>query len=236
VRSVRSPSRIFSCVAALIVALAIGACGDDGDDDGDTGDAASAKELSGQLVPPSAVVVGTEVKLDRQFEWTDPIDFTVEGIFVPQSVSGAASNTVHALEDAGFEAGAGNVLASDDGSITVFADVVKFESEDGAAEARDALNANNLQQPCHGACAVDPKPAETLGVPDAKAVHHVPLEGAELPPTAGPPFEARVIEFTIGPYLYHLDVDGPPGAISASDWKQTVEAAYEQAKKKTPSS
>ncbi len=230
----RRSSRVFSCVAALVAALAIASCGGDDDDDG--GDTASTKELSGQLVPPSAVVVGTEVKTDRQFEWTDPIDFTVEGIFVPQSVSGAASNTVHALEDAGFEAAAGNVLASDDGSITVFADVVKFDSEDGAAEARDVLNANNLQQPCHGPCSVDPKQTGTLGVPDAKAVHQVPLEGAELPPTAGPPFEARVIEFTIGPYLYHLDVSGPPGEVSASDWKQTVEAGYEQAKKKTPSS
>ena len=232
---VRRSSRLFPFFLALLAGLAIGACG--GDDDDDSGSSgASTKELTGQLAPPSAVVVGTEVKTDRQFEWTDPIDFTVEGIFVPQSTSGAASNTVHGLEDAGFEAAAGNVLASDDGSITVFVDVVKFDSEDGAAEARDLLNSNNLQQPCHGPCSVDPKQTGTQGVPDAKAVHQVPLEGAERPPTVGPPFEARVIEFTIGPYLYHLDVDGPPGEVSASDWKQTVEAVYAQAKEKTPSS
>jgi hypothetical protein len=232
---VGKPIRVLLLVLFAVAALAAGGCGDDDDDDG--GDAAaSAQELTAQLPPNSAVDVGTELKTDQEFEWTDPIDFAAEGIFVPQSTSGIASKTVHGLEDAGFEAGAGKVLGASDGSIHAFVDVVRFDSDDGAAEARDLLNSNNLQQPCPGPCSVDPKPAATLGVPNAKSVHQVPLEGAELPPEAGPPFELRVIEFTIGPYLYHLDVDGPPGKVSASDWKQTVEAVYEQAKQKTPSS
>lgn len=234
----RRSSRLFSCIAALLAVIAIGSCGgDDGDDGGGDGDAGSAaRELTAQLPTTSAIEVGTKLKTDREFEWSDPIDFAFEGIFVPQSAAGQASETVHALEDAGFEAAAGNVLASSDGSITSFVDAVQFGSAEGAAEARDFLNSNNLQQPCHGPCAVNPKQAATLGVPNAKAVHQVPLEGAELPPTAGPPFEVRIIEFTIGPYLYHLDVDGPPGQVSESDWKQTVEAVYGQAKQKTPAS
>jgi hypothetical protein len=214
----------------------MGSCGGDDNDGGGDGDAASAKDLTAQLAPTSAVEVGTKVKTEQEFEWTDPIDFAVEGTFLPQSVPGVPSKTVHALEDAGFEAGAGKILASSDGSIHSFVDVVRLDSEEGAAEARDLLNENNLQQPCPGPCSVSPTQAGNVGVPDAKAVHLVPLEGAELPPGAGPPFEARLIEFTIGPYLYHLNVDGPPGKVSASDWKRTVEAVYEQAKEKTPSS
>ena len=227
-------SRLAPFLALLVAAaVAVGGCG--GDDNDDDGGGTPPEDLSAQLVAPSDIAVGAKLTTDREFQWTDPIDFAVEGIFVPQSVPGAASKTVHALEDAGFESGAGEAQATKDGSILAFVDVVKFDSDDGAAEARDYLNTNNLQQPCHGPCSVKPQQADTLGVPSAKSVHQVPIKGAELPPGAHP-FEARIIEFTIGPFLYHLSVDGPPGLVSDSEWKQSVEAVYENAQKTTPSS
>ena len=159
----RKQSRRAPLLALFVAAaLAVGGCGGD-DDDG--GRATPPEDLSAQLVSPSDIVVGTKVKTDREFQWTDPIDFAFEGIFVPQSVPGAASKTVHALEDAGFESGAGEVMVTKDGSILAFVDVVKFDSEDGAAEARDYLNTNNLQQPCHGPCSVKPEQAEHVGGP-----------------------------------------------------------------------
>lgn len=222
------------CGLALAFGLFLAAgCGggDDGDESG-----TSAKELSTQLISPNDLDVGDELHTDREFQWSDPIDFAVEGILIPESVPNTASKTAHAIEDAGFESGAGEVLINKDASVEVHLDVGKFDSDGGAAEARDYLNTIDLQQPCHGPCVVNPTKASALGIPNAKAVHQIPIKGEQLPPTAGPPFERRVLEFTIGPYLYVVDVGGPPGDVSEATWKKGVEAIYDNARKKTPAS
>jgi len=216
---------------ALGLAFADGCGGDDAEES-----STDPKQLSAQLISPSDLDVGEELTADAEFQWTDPIDFAVDGLLIPGSVPNSASQTVHAIDDAGFDSGAGEILLTKESGVEAHLDVAKFDSDDGAAEARDYLNTIDLQQPCHGPCVVNPTKAGTLGIPNAKAVHQVPIEGAKLPPTAGPPFERRVIEFTIGPYLYVVDVSGPPGAVSEATWKKGVEAVYDDARKSTPSS
>jgi hypothetical protein len=242
----RGASRRGLCLAGIAL-LAVGiapGCGGNGDGN------SSPSTLATQLIPASKLRLQTQ----QEFRWDDPIDFVFEGILVPQSVPGTASKTVKAIDDAGFDAGAGEVVAPKGGGPEIHIDVAKFGSDDGAREARDYLHTIDLQQPCPGKCDVSPKPGVTYGIPNAKAVRQVPIKGlkpppgvgkpppgavpfkGKPPPGAGPPLERRVIEFTIGPYLYLADGSALPGEVSPGRWKQGVKLFYAYARKKTPSS
>jgi hypothetical protein len=223
----------LASVALLAVAIASGCGGGNG--------GTSPSSLSAQLIPASQL----RLQKDQEFRWDNSIDFVFEGIFVPQSVPGTASKTVNAIDDAGFDAGAGEVLVPKGGGPEIHIDVAKFGSEGDAQDARDYLHTIDLEQPCPGKCDVQPKPGPTYGIPNAKAVHQVPIKtlppppggGRPVPPPGGgPPLERRVIEFTIGPYLYLADGPTPPGEVSPGRWKQGVKMFYAYARKKTPSS
>jgi hypothetical protein len=221
---------ILCLPALLITALFALGCG------GGDGETTSTAALTKQLIPASQLLPQAHLKKDQEFNWTDPIDFVFDGILVPGSVPNEASKTVDAVDKGGFDAGAGEILTGKGGDPQVHLDVAKFGSDGDAADVRDFLNQLDLQQPCHGPCSVNPKEAPTFGIANAKSVHQFPKKGAKLPPDVGPPFERRVIEFTIGPYLYIVDVAGRPGGVSDATWKQGVDQFYAYAKKKTPSS
>jgi hypothetical protein len=232
--------------ALLAVAVAAGCGGGNG--------GTSPASLSAQLIPASKL----RLVKQAEFRWDDPIDFVFEGILVPQSVPGTASKTVNAIDDAGFDAGAGEVAVPKGGGPEIHIDVAKFGSDSDAQDARDYLHTIDLEQPCPGQCDVSPKPGPTYGIPNAKAVIQVPIKGLHPPPGvpvplkgkppgagppaggpppgAGPPLERRVIEFTIGPYLYLADGAAPPGEVSPKRWEQGVKLFYAYERKKTPSS
>jgi hypothetical protein len=221
----------FLCGLAFALGLSLPAgCGGD-DDSSDV----STSTLAKYLIPPAQLVPQAKLHTDGEFRWTDPIDFVFGGIHIPESVPNEASKAVHEFDDAGFEAGAGEILTTQRGDPQVVVDVVKFDSPGGAAKARDFVQQLYLVQPCHGVCSVNPQAAPTYGVPDAKSVHQVPRKDVKLPPTVFP-FEARIIAFPIGSYLYLADAGGPPGSVSQAQWKQGVKHLYDFAKGKTPTS
>lgn len=203
-------------LAALICAgLAVGAgCGGD--------DETSPASLKAQLVPASQL----RLKVEEPFEWDNPIDFMVDGFLLPAQTR--HSDAIEEVDDAGFDAGYGEVQSPEGGGPGFHIDVVKFDSDDGAAEIRDYLHKQDLLQPCYAACTVNPEPLEVKGIPNAKGVRQVPLKG-KSPPGAGPPFERFVVEFTIGPYLYIVDAGGPPGAMPPARFLRGAKTVYEYA-------
>ena len=202
----------------LAVAAVGGGCG--GNDDGD---APSPEELK-QLIPPAAELGPLE--LERSLTWDNAIDFIVQGFFLPEAT--APSSAIEQVEDAGFAAGAGDVLRPRGGGPPVNVSVAAFDSEDGATEAQAYLHDQNLQQPCFAVCSVSPEEFSIDEIPEATAVHHVPLED-DLPPNAPPPFEAYTVVFTVGENLFYATVGGEPGDVPAADFERGAIALYEHA-------
>jgi hypothetical protein len=199
---------------AMLAAIGVAGCGDDDDDGG-----ASAAELKQRLVPAEDV----QLEEDREFEWDNATDFVIQGLFVSELT--APSEYISAIEDAGFEAGAGEVLTSRDHSVTAFVDVAAFDSEEGATEARDAVHSEDLKQPCYAECTVTPTEYEVEGIPDSVAVHHVPNKAAS--PEFGK-FEAYHVEFTIGSDLYAVQASGGP-KVDEAEFLRGAKEVYEYA-------
>jgi hypothetical protein len=206
--------------ALTCAALAVGVgCGGD--------DETSPASLKDQLVPASQL----RLEVERPFEWDNPIDFTVDGVFLPEGTK--HSDAIEEIDDFGFEAGYGELLRPTGGGPDIHFEVAKFDSDDGAADARDYLHQQDLQQPCFAACTVNPEDLDVNGVPGLKGVHQVPLPKAQIPPGAGPPFERFVVEFTIGPYLYIVDAAGDPGDTPPARFARGTKSVYEYASEHT---
>jgi hypothetical protein len=209
---------LLTAAIALLAAMTmatVAACGDD-DEDG-----VSPAALEERLFPESELR-RLDLEVDRTFTWDNPTDFTVQGLFLPEATP--PSDAIETIDDAGFEAAAGQFLRDAFG-----VGVAQFESEEGANEVRDYLHEQDLQQPCYAACVVEPREFELEGIPGATAVAQLPVEG-ELPPGTGPPFQRYVVEFTIGPYLYVGDASGPPRLDLESRFEEGVKALYDHVK------
>ena len=211
-----------SLPAALLVALALAACG--GGDDGD-GDAAALKS---RLLPPSEV---SGYKLHRVFEWDDSIDLVAQGI--PLSETTAPSGAVEVMEDAGFTVGAGEHLRKRDEAAEMTVLVASFASEEDARDAQAYVHREGLKLPCYASCTQDPSDMPVTGIPGAQGVQQLPqspsdggesspVPSGEHPPGEPPPFVAYWVGFTVGKDLYLVHAGGEPGKL---DETVVIEAA-----------
>ena len=210
-------TRIFGrllLVAALLTEALGAGCGND--------EETSPASLKGLLPPPSQI---GPLKLEVPFEWDNPTDFIVQGTVLPQTT--APSEAVSKMDDAGFQAAAGDLLQPRGGGEPVNVDVARFDSSEGATQARDYLHSQDLQQPCAAACSVNPRALTIKGIPGATAVHQVPIKG-NLPPGIFP-FEAFAAEFVIGSDVFYAYASGHPGDIPPSAFERGVRAIYEHA-------
>jgi hypothetical protein len=195
----------------VLVVVSIGAlagCG--GDDDG-----TSPASLKDRLLPESEL---RGFKIERNFEWDNPIDFLAEGFHLPETTR--PSRAVEAFEDFGFEAGVG--VDGPGGSVGV----VQLGSDEDARKALDYVRKEALKQPCFAVCAVDSREFAVTGIPGAKGVHHSPLR--DPPPNAPPPFEDYGVGFTIGPRLYLVGAGGEPGQVKEEQVLGAARALYER--------
>ena len=205
-----SMAAALASLLALTTAVATG-CGGDGG-------GATPEALKAHL--PESKDLGLQT--EREFEWTNATDYSVEGPGYSEGTK--PSEWIDAIENAGFEAGAGAILV--DGS-TLWLGAAEFDSEEGATEARDRLHEEDLKQPCFAACAVNPQDHEVAGIPDSVAVHQVPNPGP--PPKGLHKFERYLLEFIIGSNLYFVQSDGPPGEMSPREFEKVAKSVYEQA-------
>ena len=203
-------------LASLLALTATVATGCGGDDDGGTPEA-----LKDHL--PQGEELGLET--EREFEWDTATDYSVQGPFYSEGTK--PSEWIEAIEDAGFEAGAGATLVDEKSGSTLWLGAAQFESEEGATEARDRLHEEDLKQPCFAACAVTPQEYEVADIPDSVAVHQVPNPG-KLPKGLHR-FERYLLEFTIGSNMYFVQADGPPGEWSPEEFEKAAKSVYEQA-------
>jgi hypothetical protein len=198
-------------VPAILASASLLACG--GDDDG-----GSAADLKDQLLAPEAVA-GFDLK--REFEWTDPIDLTFQGLFISENTK--PSEFFESVDDTGFEAGAGQDFQKKNGpGIRVV--VARFDSDDGAREALELIHQEDLKQPCYGACSSRGTEFEVTGIPGAVGAQLEPIPNP--PPDAPPPFSAYAVEFTDGSTLYVVNGGGPPGSIKRSQVLGTAKQLY----------
>ena len=198
---------------ALTVAIASG-CGDE--DGGGT-----AEALRGHL--PQGEELGLET--EREFEWGNATDYSVQGPAYSEGTK--PSEWIDAIENTGFEAGAGAILIDEKSGSTLWVGAAEFDSEEGATEARDRLHEEDLKQPCFAVCAVTPAEYEVAGIPDSVAVHQVPNPGKV--PKGLHRFEGYLLEFTIGSNMYFVQANGPPGQWSPEEFEKAAKSAYEQA-------
>jgi hypothetical protein len=203
-------------VVIVLLALGLGACGDD---NGGT----STSDLKSQLLPATDV---KGFKVERTFEWDNSTDLAVQGLFLPEET--APSDAVGEIDDAGFDAAAGESLVVAKGKPfdgpRMQIDVIATGSDEDAKKLRDYLHGQDLKQPCFQVCSVNPSSIAVPGIPDAKGAQLVPQK--EPPPNAPPPFQAYAVEFPIGDQLYFVGGGGGPGQIKKQQVLDAAKALY----------
>lgn len=210
----------FVVLGVALAAFSLAACGDGNEDP------ATPAEMKAALLPESQI---DGLKRVRLYEWTNSTDFAVEGLLVGETTSTDAVEAT--LAGAGFEAGAGEELASVDGDEQrdgprVNVAVGRFGSEHDALALRDFLHAEDMRQPCAKACVVSAKELQVPEIPGAKARAHTPI--ANPPQDAPEPFEGYAVVFNVGPVLYVVESWSPPGTLDAADVIATAQAMYDR--------
>jgi hypothetical protein len=202
-------------VTGLLLALPLAACGGD--------DETSPESLRSRLLPAAEV---PDYKVERTFEWDHPADYVVQGLFIAQSTR--PSEVIDVVEDAGFEAGAGEIFAKGAEGPHIHVLAAKFGSDDAARDVRDRVHQEDLKQPCYGACSQIQSDVAVSGIPDSRGAQSVP--DPNPPPDAPPPFEAFAVEFTVGPYLYIVGGGAEPGRLKRQQVIDAATALYQQVK------
>jgi hypothetical protein len=186
-------------------------------------DNTSPSSLKGRLLPVSQL---PGFKVSRTFEWNNPTDVFVQGLFTSETTT--PSEFIHSLDKAEFDAGVGEQFQKNGNhGPQGFADVLKFKSDGGAQDALTLIHEEDLKQPCYSACSQNPSEFSVDAIPRAKAAQQVPLKNP--PKGAGPPFVGYAVEFPIRSYLYIVNAGGPPGSITKSEVTKAAKAYYDHA-------
>ena len=208
--------RRWTLVSALSGLLILAGCGGGSDN-------TAPASLNGRLLPVSQL---PGFKVSRTFEWDNPTDVFVQGLFTSETTT--PSDFIHSLDKAGFDAGAGEqVQKNGNQGPQGFADVLKFKSDGGAQDALVLIHKEDLKQPCYSACSQNPGEFSVSGIPGAKAAQQVPLKNP--PKGAGPPFVGYAVEFPIRSYVYIVNAGGPPGSVTKSEVTKAAKAYYDHA-------
>jgi hypothetical protein len=106
---------------------------------------------------------------------------------------------------------------------------IELESEDGAESVLDWLEADAIK-PCPESCAVKINSFDVDGIAKARGVHRIStaknIEVAGTPNQV--PSDSYFVEFTLGPVVYTMDLQGPPGSVSEEQAQEIASAYYER--------
>lgn len=109
----------------------------------------------------------------------------------------------------------------------IFSSAVELQSEDGAANALEWIHEDSLK-PCPETCAVQISEFEVDGIPDARGVRR--SQSAEDIEAVGReddvPFDSYEVLFTDGPFVYTVDVHGPPGSVTEEQAQEIASALH----------
>jgi len=148
-------------------------------------------------------------RLQRTFDWADPVDLVGQGIRLPEITR--PSSSVKVFKAAGMKGASGERLTQgkppNEGVVTV--GVAQFPSSRDARTVRDWMHAQDLMQPCFTSCIYNSRELRIPGVPNATAVQQTPNTPAPAGGGQGPPTH-YLLEFTVGAFLYFANTDGTP--------------------------
>ena len=211
---------------AALALMTLAACG--GEDDGEVAEPVPlAQRVIAEDDAPGSKPDPVE-KGEMTVEFDEFIDFLGEVAIDPDT-----EEMTGVFEEAGFEGAItetrffGETHSPD--ARHVRGSVVQLQSDEGATSALDWLEDDTLK-PCPKTCAVQISEFDVDGIPDARGVHRVAT--AEDIATVGTedehPFDAYWIGFTDGPFVYTVDLFGPPGSVSEEEAETIANAYYER--------
>ncbi len=133
------------------------------------------------------------------------------------------------FKSAGLDARFFGETHSPEQSPHVFSSFIEVESEDGATSALDWLETDS-KKPCPMSCAVQISEFDVDGIPDARGVHRVATaEDIERVGTTDErPRDSYLVAFTVGPIVYRVDLQGPPGSVSEEQALDIASAYYDR--------
>ena len=213
----------------LLVALATFAlvgCSGDGDDE-----TAAPLPLAQRFVTAQ----------DAPGSKTDPVEkretTTDFDIFIPalsdQSIDPDTEELNEVFDSADFKSAGVDArffgeTHSSETSPHVFSSFIELESENGATSALDWLEEDEMK-PCPESCAVQ-RSRFDVDLPDARGVHR--LATAEDIERVGAkderPRDEYWVGFTIGPVVYTVNLQGPPGSVSEEQALDIARAYHER--------
>jgi hypothetical protein len=214
--------------ACLSAGVALVGCGG--------GSSVSSASLQPRLLPASST---PGFGVQRTLDWSDPVNLVGEGLFLPQATHPSAA--VAEFKGAHFKGSAGEVLtngpANGPGSngVEVRVGVAQFSSGTDANRVRDWMHRQDLHQPCFSQCIFAPGSVTVPGVPTLRFV----VQSSHVPPPpkgVGIPAGVRVAsaptnylaEFTVGPYLYWIILQGDSSA--KAQFEEGIKLYYAHAK------
>jgi hypothetical protein len=109
----------------------------------------------------------------------------------------------------------------------IFSSVIQLRSEDGAAKALEWAHEDSLK-PCPKTCAQRISEFEVEGIPDAHGVRRsASAEDIEAIGQEGDvPFDSYQVLFGDGPFVYTVDVHGPPGSVTEAQVEEIATALH----------
>jgi hypothetical protein len=113
---------------------------------------------------------------------------------------------------------------------------IELESEDGAISVLDVLEAD-VQKPCPGSCATRVSTFDVEDIADARGVHRIATaEDIEAAGTEDEqPLDSYWVGFTVGPFVYAVELRGPPGSVSEEQALDIATAYHERLTTTEPS-
>jgi hypothetical protein len=111
----------------------------------------------------------------------------------------------------------------------LFSWFIELDSEDGATNALDWLEADAMK-PCPHSCAAVISSFDVDGIPDARGVHRISTaEDIEAAGTEDEvPHESYWVGFTVGSTVYAVELHGPPGSVSEEQVQAIASSYYER--------
>jgi hypothetical protein len=163
------------------------------------------------------------------------VDFDV---FIPAlsefSIDPDREEMTKVFQDAGFK-GAGvdarffGETHTPDTSPHVFSSFIELESEDGATSALDWLETDS-KKPCPMSCAVQISDFDVDDIADARGIHRIATaDDIERVGTKDEkPSDGYWVGFTVGPFVYTVNLQGPPGSVSEKQALDIASAYYDR--------
>jgi hypothetical protein len=107
--------------------------------------------------------------------------------------------------------------------------VIHLQSEEGASSALDWIEEDTLK-PCPRSCAVQRTRFDVDDIPGARGVHRSATEEdiERVGREDETPFDGYWIGFMAGPYVYGVDLHGPPGSVTEEQAQEIASAYYER--------